>query len=294
MNHPSRLSRRELLKTGALAGAALTLPGAAAASASTPKAPPKDEDPWRGLKVGVASYSLRKLPLEAAIKAIQRVGLKYVSIKDFHLAMKSTAEERRAVTQKFKDAGITPLSCGNITMQNDEANVRAAFEYARDAGIPTIVCSPDPNSMPLLDKMVKEFNIKLAIHNHGPEDKRFPSPYDVWKAAEKYDQRIGLCIDVGHTARAKVDPAESIVKCRARLYDLHMKDISALGDRNTPIEAGRGILDLKPILQALLKIKYQYLVAFEYEKDADDPIPGLAETVGYTKGLLASMGGSAS
>src|SRR4030095_2869805 len=151
-------------------------------------------------------------------------------------------------------------------MQNDEANVRAAFEYARDAGIPTIVCSPDPNSMPILDKMVKEFNIRLAIHNHGPEDKRFPSPYDVWKAAEKYDARIGLCIDVGHTARAGVDPAEAIVKCRARLYDVHMKDISALGDKNTPIEGGRGILNLKSILQALLKIQYQHMADFEDEK----------------------------
>ena len=138
--------------------------------------------------------------------------------------------------------------------------------------------------------MVKEFDIKLAIHNHGPEDKGFfPSPYDVMRAVEKFDQRIGLCIDVGHTARAGVDPAESILKCHERLYDLHMKDISALGNKNTPIEGGRGILDSKSILAALLKINYQGLVGFEYEKDAKDPVPGLAESVGYIKGLLAAM-----
>ena len=139
--------------------------------------------------------------------------------------------------------------------------------------------------MPILDRMVKEFNIKLAIHNHGPEDKKFPSPYDVWKAVEKYDSRIGLCIDVGHTARAKVDPAEAILKCRARLYDLHFKDIAST------VEAGRGVLDLRGILQAILKIKYEHLLSFEYEKDSDDPLPGLAETVGYTKGLLATING---
>jgi inosose dehydratase len=278
------LNRRDLLLGGAAAVPLLTAGAAAQAQSLKTSA---GGDPWRGLKVGVASYSLRKLSLEDAIKGIQRVGLKYVSIKDFHLPMKSTAEERRATTEKFKAAGITPLSCGNVTMQNDEANVRAAFEYARDAGIPVIVCSPDPNSMPLLDRMVKEFDIRLAIHNHGPEDKRFPSPYDVWKAVESFDKRIGLCIDVGHTARAGVDPAESIVKCKERLYDVHLKDISALGNKNTPIESGRGILDQMSILQALLSIKFPYHVGFEYEKDADDPLPGLSESVGFTKGLLA-------
>jgi sugar phosphate isomerase/epimerase len=218
--------------------------------------------------------------------------LKYVSIKDFHLAMKSTTEERKAVAQKFKDAGITPLSCGNVGMDNNEANIRNAFEYARDTGLPTIVCSPDPASMPILDKMVKEFNIKIAIHNHGPEDKKFPSPHDVWKAVEKYDERLGFCIDVGHTARAGVDPADAIKKYRARLYDLHFKDINSTAPNGGTVEAGRGVLDLRNILQAVLSIKYSYLLSFEYEKDADDPLPGLAESIGYTRGLLATMGGA--
>jgi sugar phosphate isomerase/epimerase len=280
-----------MIKAGALAAAGLPLVGSDSAVASAPvtEAKPSSDGPWLGLKVGVASYTLRKMPLEAAIKAIQRVGLHYVSIKDFHLPLKSTAEERRAVAQKFQEAGITPLSCGNITMQNDEANIRQAFEYARDAGIPTIVCSPHPESMPILDRLVKEFNIRLAIHNHGPEDKRFPSPYDVWKAVGSYDRRIGLCIDVGHTARAKVDPAEAILKCRARLYDLHLKDIGSTDPRGSTVEMGRGVLSLGSILQALQKIQYPHLVSFEYEKDADDPLPGLAESVGYAKGLLAGM-----
>ena len=289
----AKISRRELVKTATLAATTLPFVGLDLSSqASTPVAAAPIRDPWRGLKPGVASYTVRKMPLEQAIKAIQRVGLKYVSIKDAHLSLKSTTEERRAVAEKFKAAGITPMSCGNVSMENNEASVRQAFEYARDLGLPTIVCTPDPQSMAILDRMVKEFNIKLAIHNHGPEDKRFPSPYDVWKAVEKYDERIGLCIDVGHTARAKVDPAEAIVKCKARLYDLHIKDIASTESNAGTIEGGRGVLDLKGILQALLKIKYEHLVSFEYEKDADDPLPGLAETIGYTKGLLVGMNGA--
>jgi sugar phosphate isomerase/epimerase len=285
MYESGKLSRRSLIKTGALAAGALPL---VRFGSGTGAATSDGDDPWRGLKVGVASYTLRKMTLDAAIKAIRRVDLNYVSIKDFHLSLKSTLEERKAVVKRFKDAGITPLSCGNITMENNEANIRQAFEYARDAGLPTIVCSPHPDSMPILDRMVKEFNIRLAIHNHGPEDKRFPSPYDVWKAVQPYDARIGLCIDVGHTARAKVDPAEAIVKCRARLYDMHFKDIASTQPNGQTIEAGRGVLDLKAILRATLKIQYQHLVSFEYEKDADDPLPGLAETVGYVRGLLTS------
>jgi inosose dehydratase len=282
MSNQKLFSRRQLIKTGVLAAVSLPVAGIQSAAA-------RETDQWRGLKVGVASYTLRKLSLGDAIKAIQRVGLKYVSIKDFHLPLKSTADERRSVAQKFKDAGITPMSCGNITMQNEEANIRQAFEYARDAGLPTIVCSPHPESMAILDRMVKEFDIKLAIHNHGPEDKRFPSPYDVWKAVLPYDKRIGLCIDVGHTARAKVNPAEAIIKCRERLYDLHFKDINSTEPNGETIEAGRGVLDLKSIVQALLKIRYPYLFSIEYEKDADDPLPGLAETVGYARALLAGM-----
>ncbi len=203
------------------------------------------------------------------------------------MARNTTAEQRKAIVQKFKDAGITPLSCGNITMDNSEESVRDAFQYAKDAGIPTIVCSPHPDSFAILDKMVKEFDLMLAIHNHGPEDKRFPSPYDVYKAVLPYDKRIGLCIDLGHAARAGAEPAEAILKCRDRLHDVHLKDIADLGRVSHPVESGRGVLNLKAVMGALLEIKFPYMADFEYEKDADDPLPGLAESVGYTRALMA-------
>ena len=288
------LSRRQLIQAGAFASMLPALNSLSLAKTFTePKSVLADEtEPWKGLKVGVATYTLRELPIEDAIKAVQRVGLKYVSIKNVknHIDLSHSSEERKRRAQMFRDAGVTPLSVGNVSMRSGEADIRKGFEYARDIGVTTIVCAPSHDAIPILDKLVKEFDIKLAIHNHGPEDKGFfPSPYDVMRAVEKFDKRIGLCIDVGHTARAGVDPAESIVQCQERLYDVHLKDISAMGDKNTPIEAGRGILDSKSILAALLKIKYQGLVGFEYEKDGKDPVPGLAESVGFTKGLLASL-----
>ncbi len=282
-------SRRKLLQAGGLAVAAPLL--AKPSFGATPFPAESSADPWRGLKVGVASYTLRNLPIEQAIAGVKQVDLKYVSIKNVknHIDLTHSSDERKRRAQMFRDAGITPLSVGNVPMRDGESEIRTAFEFARDIGVPTIVCAPNHDALPLLNKLVKEFDVRLAIHNHGPEDTFFPSPYDVMRAVEKLDQRIGLCIDVGHTARAGVDPAESIIKCRERLYDVHMKDISAMGNKNTPIEGGRGILDLKSILAALLEIKFEGLVGFEYEKDADNPVPGLAESVGYNKGLLAHM-----
>lgn len=255
----------------------------------TDRASNPGNDPWHSFKAGIASYTFRKLSVDDTIKAMQQLGLNYISIKDFHLPLTSSTDERKAVIQKFKDGGITPLSCGNITMENDEANIRKAFEYAKDCGIPTIVCSPHPDSMPLLDKMIKEYDIRLAIHNHGPEDKRFPSPFDVWKAVLPYDKRLGLCIDVGHTARAKVNPAEAIVKCRERLYDLHFKDIDSTAPNGATIQAGRGVLDLPSIIKSLIKINYSYLLSIEFEGFPDNPLPAVAETIGYAKGMLAVM-----
>lgn len=288
-------SRRQALKTGVLAamGTSLVRSSYASPASDLPEFFADNKDAWKGFKAGIASYTFRKMSLENTIQALQKLDLKYISIKDFHLSLKSTQAERQAAVQKLKEAGITPLSCGNITMENNEASVRQAFEYAKDCGIPTIVCSPHPDSMQILDKMVKEFDIKLAIHNHGPEDKRFPSPYDVWKAVSNYDKRIGLCIDVGHTARAKVDPAEAIVKCKERLYDLHFKDIDTTEPKGGTIQAGRGVLDLSSILQALLKIRYTYLLSVEYERSPDDPFWEVAETIGYAKGLLAGLSSTA-
>ena len=289
----TKILRRQLIQSCAFAIAIPTMPFTFPILSNASNAFNKEEsDPWLGLKMGVATYTLRELPIEEAIQGVKRVGLKYVSIKNVknHIDLSHSSDERKRRSQMFRDAGIIPLSVGNVSMKTGEEDIRKAFEYARDIGVTTMVCAPSHDAIPILDKLVKEFDIKLAIHNHGPEDKGFfPSPFDVMRAVEKFDKRIGLCIDVGHTARAGVDPADSILKCQERLYDVHMKDISALGDNSKPIEGGRGILDLKSILVALLKIKYQGLIGLEYEKDGKDPIPGLAESVGYNKGLLAAM-----
>ncbi len=288
MDRSSAQSRRGVLRLGASAAALSTL-GHFASRTPAQEPARAARDPWLGLKMGIATYTFSKLPLDAAIAGVKRVDLRYASIKDAHLPLKSTKEERQAVAKKFYDAGITLLSCGVITPADDEGSIRNMFEYARDAGIPTIVCKPSRKSLPVLDRFVKETGLKVAIHNHGPEDKVWPSPLDAWVAIQSLDERIGVCIDVGHTARCGVDPVEAIRKCAPRLYDLHIKDIAVASGNSRPVELGRGVLDLRGILDALLDIKYAGHLGLEFEKNLNDPIPGTAESIGYLKGVLSGM-----
>jgi inosose dehydratase len=288
MDRPPVFSRRRWVS--AVASAWALVPLAGSGSKAHGRSVSSAQPPWMGLKVGLASYSFSKLPLDAAIKGIQRVGVSYVSIKDAHLPLKSTPEERKAVVKKFRDAGITPLSCGVIGMTDDESQLRNAFEYARDAGIPAIVCKPTRHSLPVLDTLVKEFDLRLAIHNHGPEDKVWPSPLDVWEAIQKFDERIGVCVDVGHTARCGVDPAQALRTCAGRLYDVHFKDLNGKEPKSRAVEVGRGALDVRGMLKTLIDIKYVHHVGLEYEKDMNDPIPGAAESFGFIRGTLASLG----
>lgn len=290
-------SRRDVLKFAVSAGAGAAL-ATRAFAADAPKAllqpsnPTAGMDRFKALKVGVATYSFRKISLEQTIKGIQRVALHFCSIKDYHLPMKSTTEERKKVAEQFKAAQIVPLSAGNISLTADEAANRNAFEYVRDIGAGVMVCAPkSPDLLPSLEKLVKEFDIRMAIHNHGPEDKVFPSPYEIQKAVEKFDPRIGFCIDLGHTFRAGHDPAKAIRDCKDRLYDIHMKDVSDGNAKNTKveIELGRGQMDIRAIAQALLDVKFNGHVGFEHEKDPADPLPGLAESVGYFKGIVAGL-----
>jgi sugar phosphate isomerase/epimerase len=170
-----------------------------------------------------------------------------------------------------------------------EPDVHRAFEYAKAAGMKVIVGVPAPKLLPLVDKKVKEYNIKVAIHNHGPTDKLYPTPASAYEKIKNLDRRIGLCNDIGHTQRAGVDPSVSAEKYADRLLDVHIKDVTAATAKGHGVEIGRGVIDIPRFLRTLLKINYAGIVSFEYEKDADDPLAGLAESVGYVRGVLAAI-----
>lgn len=289
------MTRRTALKTLAVAGAGLPLIGGPAAfQAAAAESVEKSPAPQAGFRLGVATVGLKALPLENALAAVQRVGLKHISLFRAHSPWENPPVRWVEIAQKIRAAGVTPLCCGVLYLKNDEPAMRRMFEYARALGVSFFSCSPEPAALPLLERLVKEYNLRTAIHNHGPEDKVWPSPDKVWQAIQPLDPRIGLCLDVGHAWRAGTDPAAAIRAYRSRLYDVHLKDsAAAVGQDDIPVEVGRGHIDQRALLTALIETGYNETVWFEYEKDPNDPIPGLAESVGYIRGLLHGMGTAA-
>jgi len=194
-------------------------------------------------ELGLASYTLREFNLEDTLVMTKRVGLKYICFKDFHLPMDSTPAQIEATVQKVKDAGLILYGGGVIYMRN-EKQVNDAFDYAKAAGMKVIVGVPQPELLPLVNEKVRQYDIKVAIHNHGPTDKMYPTPASAYEKIKDLDRRIGLCNDIGHTMRAGVDPALSVRKYADRLLDVHMKDVSAANKDGHGVEIGRGVIDI--------------------------------------------------
>ncbi len=242
------------------------------------------------LKLGVASYSFRKFSREQAIQMTKELGTPYLNIKDVHLPIDSTPEQIAAAKKEFADAGIILVGCGNVSFEkDDEADIRHKFEYAKMAGFPLIVCAPTAITLPKLQKFVEEYDIKIAVHNHGPEDKNFPTPQSVLKIVKNMDPRCGLCIDVGHTARTGVDVVESIADAGPRLLDMHFKDLANPLVKESQVAVGEGKLPIPQIFLQLIKMKYQGCVNLEYEIHPDNPMPGMQKSFSYERGVLAGI-----
>lgn len=263
-----------------LVGLGCSQAGVAQARESTGKKPK--------FQLGMASYTLRKFDLDQALKMTKRVGLTHIALKDFHLAMDSSPEQIREAAAKVREAGLTLYGCGVVYMRN-EAQVHQAFDYAKTAGMKTIIGVPNYDLLPLVNQKVKEYDIKVAIHNHGPGDKVYPLPSTAYERVRDLDRRIGLCNDIGHTMRSGVDPSESARKYADRLLDVHIKDVTAAEAKGSTCEIGRGVIDIPKFIRTLVEIDYAGIVSFEYEKDESDPMPGLAESVGYVHGVMASI-----
>ena len=241
-------------------------------------------------KLGVASYSFRKFSRQQAIQMTKQLGTPYLNVKDFHLPLDSTPEQIDAAKKEFADAGLILVGCGNISFQKDDADdIRAKFEYAKRAGFPLIVCAPTSVTLPKLEPFVKEYNIKIAVHNHGPEDKNFPTPQSVLKIVKDLDPRCGLCIDVGHTARTGVDVVESIAEAGPRLLDMHVKDLAETRVKESQVAVGEGKLPFPQLFLQLIKMKYGGCVNLEYEIDEENPLPGMQKSFSYMRGVLAGI-----
>jgi sugar phosphate isomerase/epimerase len=281
-------SRRDFVRSGALVAAAIAAASDVFALASE-RTSGDDASP---IRFGVASYTFRNFTRAQMIAFLKQLRVLALNAKDVKDHLPTEPPQEAAALTDYAAVGISLHAAGTIYFPKDEdADIRAKFEYCKRAGIAVIVAGdPTPETLPRIEKFVKEYDIRFAIHNHGPEDKIWHSPLDVLKAVKNLDLRMGCCIDVGHTVRAGTDVVQAIHEAGPRLHNVHMKDLTNFNEKESQVTVGDGMMPVRKIFETLIAQKYQGFVDLEYEIHPDDPMPGIIASFAYMRGVLAGLG----
>ncbi|SFH23671.1 sugar phosphate isomerase/epimerase family protein [Pedobacter insulae] len=274
-------TRRNFLQKGILGVTAVTLTSIPSAFAEPIEQAAAQTDAF---KLGIAGYSFVNFNLDASLKMMKKVDVHYLCIKDFHLPYKSTATEIAAFHAKLKEYEVTGYAVGPIYTKTKE-EIDNAFDYAKRVGVDLIIGIPAHADLEYVAQKTKEFNIRYAIHNHGPEDKLYPNAESIYKLIKNLDQRVGICFDMGHNKRDGRDSVADLQKFAKRIFDMHLKNVTAATKDGSTCELGRGIIDIPAFVKMLRKVNYKGSCSLEYEKDMKDPLAGIAESVGYFKGV---------
>lgn len=277
-------NRRNFLKATGLGIAAATVPGLATASVSQSETSKSEF----GFQLGVASYSLREFSQEQALDMTLRCGVNQITFKSMHLPLDSNKETIQKAVALCKQKGVN-LYGGGVIYMKTKAEVDQAFEYAKAAEMEMIIGVPNHELLEYVEGKVKEYDIKLAIHNHGPGDLVYPSAESAYVKIKNMDKRMGLCIDIGHTKRINRDPEQDLKDYFDRVLDVHIKDVTAATAEGKTCIIGRGIIDFTSFMKSVIKLDYKGILSLEYEAEGKDPLPGMMESFGYVKGVLAMM-----
>jgi inosose dehydratase len=290
------ITRRSFFKqagfaTAATAGGPALFTGSVRAQSAAAKGAGQET-----FRLGAAGYTFLKFKLDQALEMLRRLDVHFLCIKDFHLPLQSTDEEIAAFHATCKSSGVTGYGVGPIYMGSAE-EVNHAFAYARRVGVKTLVGVPfrmvekkrvaSVELLKLVNDKVQEFDIKYAIHNHGPDmPELFPSAESALELIQDLDKRVGLCLDIGHEFRDGKDPIKVVLDFADRLHDIHLKNVTSPDTAGRGVELPRGAMDIPAFVRALCKIKYRGVCSLEHEKDMTDPLAGIAESIGYFRGVL--------
>ena len=281
-------SRRNFVRSSVLATVASAVP-ALASPLPAPQAAATGIPP---IKLGLASYTFRNFTRAQTIDFMKQLRLTDLNAKDVKDHLPADPAQELAAVADYTAHGIRLHAIGALYFPKDEDDdIRSKFEYAKLAGVKVIVAGdPTPESLPRIERFVKEYDIRIAIHNHGPEDKIWHSPLDVLKVVKNMDPRMGCCMDIGHCVRAGTDVVEAVHAVGPRLFNIHAKDLTDFTAKESQVAVGEGIMPMRKIFEALIATKYQGLVDLEYEIKAEDPMPGVIGSFAYMRGVLAGMG----
>jgi sugar phosphate isomerase/epimerase len=282
------LSRREFLGSSAAAAASL----AASTKTFAFVLDRSSADEASPIRLGLASYTFRNFSRAQMIGFMKQLNVAALNAKDVKDHLPADPTEEAKALEDYAAAGIKLHAAGAIYFaKGEDADIRSKFEYCKRAGISLIVAGdPTPETLPRIEKFVKDYDIRIAIHNHGPEDKLWPSPLDVLNSIKNMDPRIGCCIDLGHAARAGADVVQAIHAVGPRLFNVHIKDLTNFDSKESQVAVGEGIMPVREIFEALIATGYKGFVDLEYEIHGDDPMPGVTASFAYMRGVLAGMG----
>jgi inosose dehydratase len=242
-------------------------------------------DNYEKFKLGFAGYTFVNFGIDTALATMQRVDVHYLCVKDFHLPLNSTAEQISAFHAKLKEKGVTAYAVGPIYMKT-EAEVDRAFDYAKAVGVKLIVGVPNLELLPYVNKKVQEYDMKYAIHIHGPDIKLYPDAEDAWNHVKGLDPRMGICLDIGHDTRNGKDAVADLKKYHTRVFDMHLKDVTAPTKQGYSVEVGRGIIDYPSFVRMMRETGYSGMLSLEHERDMKNPFMGIAESIGYIRAVI--------
>lgn len=247
-----------------------------------PQLPPETGETF---KVGIAGYTFVKFDLDKTLETLKALDVHYLCIKDFHLPMNSTDAEIAAFHEKLKAHDVIGYGVGPIYMRSEE-EVDRAFDYAKRVGVKLIVGVPNVELLPYVDKKVKDYDFKFAIHLHGPDIKIYQDADEVWNHTKDLDPRMGMCLDIGHDTRNGKDPVADLEKYQSRVFDMHIKDVTGPTKLGYSLEVGRGIIDFPAMVKMIRKVGYTGVCSLEHERNMDNPFMGIAESLGYFRGVI--------
>ncbi len=275
-------TRRDFVKLAATGTLAATLPISPAKASGQAKGK-------RAFNIGIAGYTFLAYQnnIEKIIEVMNAVDVKYISLKNFQLPYESTKAHMDEVFGKFKVAGISAYGLGVIYMKAEQ-EVDNAFNYAQLAGVKIIIAAPAYEVLNYVEKKAKEKNIRVAIHNHGPEDKLFPDIDTIYEKIKNMDPLIGICLDVGHSFRCGHDPAAMLLKYKDRVYDMHVKDVDEPVEKGQTVINGMGKMNFINLVKALDESGYSGMCSLEYEQKSD-PALALAQCVGHFRGVMSCV-----
>jgi sugar phosphate isomerase/epimerase len=236
-------------------------------------------------RVGIQSYSLRTFPYERMLRTVKELGLKYVEVFPGHLPPTEEQEKQAAIREQLRQMGLDLFAYGVVPFGRDAAANRRLFAFAQAVGIKVLSADPAPDSFPSLVELVKEFGVKVAIHNHGPRH-RYGTKASLLRALENLPPDIGVCLDTGHLVRAGDEVVATIRALRGRIHGVHLKDVN---EDKHDVVLGSGILDLPAILHALREAGFQGCLALEHELNPRDPLPGIRQALTHLRKVLAEL-----